>query len=39
MPMIVVAGIDKAYLTKSGLSDDEKTQGRITLKRFARCGR
>jgi hypothetical protein len=35
MPLIVVTGVDKAYLTKSGLSEDEKTQGRIALKRFA----
>jgi hypothetical protein len=36
MPLIVVMGVDKAYLTKSGLSEDEKMQGRIALKRFAR---
>lgn len=36
MPTLVVAAVDKQYLERSGLSDDEKTQGRLTLKRFAR---
>jgi hypothetical protein len=36
MPMMAVAVVDKQYLDKSGLSDDEKTEGRLALKRFAR---
>jgi hypothetical protein len=36
MPMIIVIGVDKGYLDKSGLSAEEKTQGRLSLQRFAR---
>jgi hypothetical protein len=36
MPTIVVIGVDKGYLDKSGLSAEEKTQGRLSLERFAR---
>jgi hypothetical protein len=36
MPAIVVAAVDKQYIAKSGLSEDEKAQGRVTLKRFTR---
>jgi hypothetical protein len=36
MPTLVVAAVDKQYFDKSGLSNDEKAEGRITLKRFAR---
>jgi hypothetical protein len=36
MPAFVVLAADKQYLEKSGLSDDEKAEGRITLQRFAR---
>ena len=36
MPALVVAAIDKRYIEKSGLSDDEKAQGRVALTRFAR---
>ncbi len=36
MPTLVVAAVDKRYFAKSGLSDDEKAQGRQVLKRFAR---
>jgi hypothetical protein len=34
MPMMTVAAIDAIYLDKSGLSDDEKADGRITLQRY-----
>lgn len=36
MPALVVAAVDKHYLERSGLTDDEKAQGRIALSRFAR---
>jgi hypothetical protein len=36
MPTLVVGAVDKHYFTSSGLSDDEKAEGRLTLKRFAR---
>jgi hypothetical protein len=36
MPALVVAAVDKQYFDRSGLSNDEKAEGRITLKRFAR---
>ncbi len=36
MPTLVVGAVDKHYFSTSGLSDDEKTEGRLTLKRFAR---
>jgi hypothetical protein len=36
MPTLVVGAVDKHYFASSGLSDAEKTAGRITLKRFAR---
>lgn len=36
MPMVVVIGIDKGYLDRSGLSAEEKAQGRLSLERFAR---
>lgn len=36
MPALVAAAIDKQFIEKSGLSDDEKTAGRIALTRFAR---
>jgi hypothetical protein len=36
MPMIVVMAVDKHYFDRSGLSDEEKKQGRVTLQRFAR---
>lgn len=34
MPSIVVAGIDRKYLQSSGLSDDEKEDGRTEINRF-----
>jgi hypothetical protein len=34
MPMMTVATIDAIYLDKSGLSDEEKADGRITLQRY-----
>lgn len=36
MPMLVVVGIDKQYIAKSGLSEDEKREGRVSLERFTR---
>lgn len=36
MPSLVVAAVDKQYLERSGLSNEEKTEGRTSLKRFAR---
>jgi hypothetical protein len=36
MPILVVGAVDKHYFERSGLSEDEKSQGRVTLKRFAR---
>jgi hypothetical protein len=36
MPMVVVTAVDKHYFDRSGLSEDEKRQGRVTLQRFAR---
>jgi hypothetical protein len=36
MPALVVAAIDKHYIEKSGLSNEEKTEGRVALTRFAR---
>jgi hypothetical protein len=36
MPMFVVMAVDKQYFDRSGLSDAEKKQGRVTLQRFAR---
>lgn len=36
MPTLVVGAVDKHYFQQSGLSEDEKSQGRLTLKRFAR---
>jgi hypothetical protein len=36
MPAFVVLAADRMYFEKSGLSDDEKAEGRITLQRFAR---
>jgi hypothetical protein len=36
MPALVVAAIDKHYIERSGLSDDEKAQGRVALNRFTR---
>ncbi len=36
MPALVVAAIDKHYIERSGLSDDEKAQGRVALSRFTR---
>jgi 2-hydroxychromene-2-carboxylate isomerase len=36
MPMIVVMAVDKHYFDRSGLSDEEKKQGRVALQRFAR---
>ena len=36
MPTLVVAAVDMKYFDASGLSNDEKAAGRITLKRFAR---
>ncbi len=36
MPTLVVAAVDKQYFNRSGLSNDEKVEGRVTLKRFAR---
>jgi hypothetical protein len=37
MPMLVVAAVDTQYFDKSGLSDEEKAEGRVTLQRFARA--
>ena len=36
MPSIVVMGVDRQYLDRSKLSDEEKAEGRTALKRFAR---
>ncbi|MFO0791976.1 MAG: hypothetical protein U0805_21145 [Pirellulales bacterium] len=36
LPMLVVYGIDKGYIVKSGLSEDEKREGRVSLERFTR---
>jgi hypothetical protein len=36
MPVLVVGGVDRQYLQRSGLTEEEKTQGRQGLKRFAR---
>jgi hypothetical protein len=36
LPSIMVMAIDRAYLAKSGLTDDEKAAGRITLQRLMR---
>lgn len=36
MPILVVGAVDKHYFARSGLSDDEKKEGRLTLKRLAR---
>jgi hypothetical protein len=36
MPTIIVGAIDQHYLQRSGLNDQEKTEGKQTLKRFAR---
>ena len=36
MPTLVVGAVDKQYFEKSGLSEEEKTEGRLALKRFAR---
>jgi hypothetical protein len=36
MPSLVVAAVDKRYLDRSGLTNDEKAQGRKSLERFAR---
>jgi hypothetical protein len=35
MPAFVVLAADKQYLEKSGLSDEEKAEGRLALQRFA----
>jgi hypothetical protein len=37
MPMLVVAAVDAQYFDKSGLRDEEKAEGRVTLQRFARA--
>lgn len=34
MPMMTVATIDAIYLDRSGLSDEEKADGRVTLQRY-----
>jgi hypothetical protein len=36
MPSLVVATVGKRYFDRSGLSDEEKDEGRKTLKRFTR---
>ncbi|HEX5470745.1 MAG TPA: hypothetical protein VFW73_02610 [Lacipirellulaceae bacterium] len=36
MPSLVVAAVDKRYFDRSGLSNDEKAEGRTALNRFAR---
>jgi hypothetical protein len=36
MPTLVVGAVDKHYFERSKLSDEEKAQGRLVLKRFAR---
>ena len=36
MPTLIVVAVDKQYFDRSGLSNDEKVEGRLTLKRFAR---
>ena len=36
MPSLIVMAVDKQYFERSGLSDEEKAQGRDALKRFAR---
>jgi hypothetical protein len=36
MPMFVVMAVDRQYFNRSGLSEEEKKQGRTTLQRFAR---
>jgi hypothetical protein len=36
MPTLVVGAVDKQYLQRSGLTEAEKAEGRLSLKRFAR---
>lgn len=36
MPSLVVVAVEKQYFDESGLSDDEKAEGRKALRRFAR---
>lgn len=36
MPAMIVAAVDKQYIAKSGLSEEEKADGRKVLKRFTR---
>jgi hypothetical protein len=36
MPVLVVGAVDRQYLQRSGLTEEEKTEGRLSLKRFAR---
>jgi hypothetical protein len=36
MPSIVVMAVEKRYFDRSGLSAEEKVQGRLSLQRFAR---
>jgi hypothetical protein len=36
LTLFVASAVDKQYLEKSGLSEDEKAQGRLTLQRFIR---
>jgi len=36
MPVLVVGAVDQQYMQKSGLTEEEKTEGRLALKRFAR---
>ena len=35
MPTLIVGAVDKQYLQRSGLTEQEKTDGRLALKRFA----
>jgi hypothetical protein len=36
MASLMVAAVDEKYLNKSGLSDEEKTEGRLAVRRFVR---
>jgi hypothetical protein len=36
MTSFIVSAVDRHYLARSGLSDDEKTAGRVTVQRFVR---
>lgn len=36
MTTLIVSAVDKQYITPSGLSDEEKTEARVTIQRFMR---